>query len=117
MGSYPTTAGGSTIKDEAAVSLHDWSSGLCCHGGSGQAPVLGALLGNAVGATFNTAFGRDCKGRPQGDYFFGCQCVGPFNIGRRKRSPVDTRFFINSNQGIGGDFARCSLGTLLNRNG
>jgi len=78
---------------------------------------FGALLGNAVGATFNTAFGRDCKGRPQGDYFFGCQCVGPFNIGRRKRSPVDTRFFINSNQGIGGDFARCSLGTLLNRNG
>merc|ERR1711934_746476 len=59
---------------------------------------LGALLGNAVGATFNSAFGRDCKGRPQGDYFFGCQCVGPFNIGRKKRSPQDTRFFINSNQ-------------------
>merc|ERR1712226_980496 len=78
---------------------------------------LGALFGNAVGATFNTAFGRDCKGRPQGDYFFGCQCVGPFNIGRKKRSPVDTRFFINSNQGVGGDFARCSLGSLLNRNG
>ena len=36
---------------------------------------LGALFGNAVGATFNTAFGRDCKGRPQGDYFFGCQVI------------------------------------------
>ena len=36
---------------------------------------LGALLGNAVGATFNSAFGRDCKGRPQGDYFFGCQVL------------------------------------------
>ena len=34
---------------------------------------LGAIFGNAIGATFNTAFGRDCKGRPQGDYFFGCQ--------------------------------------------
>merc|ERR1712226_1346305 len=77
---------------------------------------LGSILSNVVGSTFNTAFGRDCKGRPQGDYFFGCQCVGPFNIGRRKRSPQDTRFFINSNQGVGGDFARCSLGTLLNRN-
>merc|ERR1712012_1133950 len=39
---------------------------------------LGALLGNAVGATFDTAFGRDCKGRPQGDYFFGCQVKGKF---------------------------------------
>ena len=26
------------------------------------------------------------------------KCVGPFNIGRKKRSPQDTRFFINSNQ-------------------
>merc|ERR1719414_1239702 len=78
---------------------------------------LGSLFVNGVGAVFNTAIARDCKGRPQGDYFYGCQCVGPFHLGRRKRSPVDTRFFINSNQGIGGDFARCSLGTLLNRNG
>jgi len=98
---------------------------------------LGSILSNVVGSSFNTAFGRDCKGRPQGDYFFGCQvptgrclgessfltfsipygqCLGPFNIGRRKRSPQDTRFFINSNQGVGGDFARCSLGSLLNRN-
>ena len=80
---------------------------------------LGSILSNVVGSSFNTAFGRDCKGRPQGDYFFGCQvptcrclgessfltfsipygqCLGPFNIGRRKRSPQDTRFFINSNQ-------------------
>merc|ERR1711971_1023361 len=78
---------------------------------------FGSLFGNAVSSSFNTAFGRDCKGRPQGDYFFGCQCVGPFNIGRKKRSPQDTRFFINSNQGVGGDFARCSLGSLLNRRG
>merc|ERR1712150_269603 len=78
---------------------------------------LGSLLTNGVGAAFNTAFGRDCRGRPQGDYFYGCQCVGPFNIGRRKRSPVDNRLFINSNQGAGGDFLRCSVATVLNRNG
>ena len=29
---------------------------------------------------------------------FLLKCVGPFNIGRKKRSPQDTRFFINSNQ-------------------
>merc|ERR1711915_977536 len=74
---------------------------------------LGALFANGAGAAFNTAFGRDCRGRPQGDYFYGCQCVGPFNIGRKKRSPV----FVNSNQGIGGDFIRCSVGTVLNRRG
>jgi len=34
---------------------------------------FGSLFGNAVSSSFNTAFGRDCKGRPQGDYFFGCQ--------------------------------------------
>merc|ERR1712226_1618909 len=45
---------------------------------------LGALFGNAVSSTFNTAFGRDCRGRPQGDYFFGCQCVGPFSVGREE---------------------------------
>merc|ERR1711890_74504 len=69
---------------------------------------FGSLFGNAVSSLFNTAFGRDCKGRPQGDYFFGCQCVGPFSVGRKKRSPL----FLNSNQGVGGDFLRCSLGSL-----
>merc|ERR1711908_104441 len=69
---------------------------------------FGSLFGNAVSSSFNTAFGRDCKGRPQGDYFFGCQCVGPFSVGRKKRSPL----FLNSNQGVGGDFLRCSLGSL-----
>merc|ERR1711974_152667 len=49
---------------------------------------FGSLFGNAVSSSFNTAFGRDCKGRPQGDYFFGCQCVGPFSVGRKKRSPL-----------------------------
>ena len=34
---------------------------------------LGALFTNSLGAAFNTAFGRDCKGRAQGDYFYGCQ--------------------------------------------
>ena len=29
---------------------------------------------------------------------FLLKCVGPFNIGRKKRLPQDTRFFINSNQ-------------------
>merc|ERR1719300_1252530 len=61
---------------------------------------FGSLLTNSVGAAFNTALGRDCKGRPQGSYFYGCQCVGPFNIGRRKRSPQN-KLFINSNQGVG----------------
>merc|ERR1711936_572897 len=69
---------------------------------------FGSLFGNAVSSSFNTAFGRDCKGRPQGDYFFGCQCVGPFSVGKKKRSPL----FLNSNQGVGGDFLRCSLGSL-----
>merc|ERR1711953_1012654 len=70
---------------------------------------LGALFGNAVSSTFNTAFGRDCRGRPQGDYFFGCQCVGPFSVGRKKRSPI----FLNSNQGVGGDFLRSLLDLLV----
>merc|ERR1712127_428583 len=80
---------------------------------------LGALFGTAIGSTFATALGRDCRGRAQGDYFYGCQCVGPFNVGRRKRSPqpVDSRFFLNSNQGLGGDLARCTVGSILNRNG
>merc|ERR1711915_682530 len=82
---------------------------------------LGSFLTNGLGAAFNTALGRDCKGRPQGDYFYGCQCVGPFNIGRKRRSAsaqnTNTRFFLNSNQGIGGDFIRCSVATVLNRNG
>ena len=137
---------------------------------------FGSVLTNGIGAAFNTALGRDCKGRPAGDYFFGCQvttnqvkyavnisfywkfptpspltfptvrnladhcggnclftycyklhfqlstpqCIGPFNIGRRRRSAqqgnTDTRFFINSNQGAGGDFIRCSVATVLNRN-
>eukprot|EP00088_Acartia_fossae_P050369 TRINITY_DN5639_c1_g1_i6.p1 TRINITY_DN5639_c1_g1~~TRINITY_DN5639_c1_g1_i6.p1 ORF type:complete len:122 (+),score=21.28 TRINITY_DN5639_c1_g1_i6:39-368(+) len=80
---------------------------------------FGSVLSNTIGAAFNTAIGRDCKGRPQGDYFFGCQCIGPFNIGRKRRSPqdpqTDTRFFINSNQGVGGDFVRCSVASFLNR--
>merc|ERR1712167_114336 len=79
---------------------------------------FGSILTNGLGAAFNTALGRDCKGRPQGDYFYGCQCVGPFNIGKRKRSAQNTanKLFINSNQGVGGDFIRCSAATFLNRN-
>merc|ERR1712131_463730 len=79
---------------------------------------LGSFLTNGLGAAFNTALGRDCKGRPQGDYFYGCQCVGPFNIGRKRRAAqnsVDNRLFINSNQGVGGDFLRCSVASVLNR--
>ena len=34
---------------------------------------LGSLVTNGLGAAFNTAFGRDCRGRAQGDYFYGCQ--------------------------------------------
>merc|ERR1719221_1399132 len=73
---------------------------------------FGSILTNGLGAAFNTAFGRDCKGRAQGDYFYGCQCVGPFNIGKRKRS-AQNKLFINSNQGLGGDFVRCSVATVL----
>eukprot|EP00088_Acartia_fossae_P065123 TRINITY_DN8021_c0_g1_i1.p1 TRINITY_DN8021_c0_g1~~TRINITY_DN8021_c0_g1_i1.p1 ORF type:complete len:125 (+),score=31.04 TRINITY_DN8021_c0_g1_i1:48-422(+) len=80
---------------------------------------FGSVASNLFGAAVNTAIGRDCKGRPQGDYFFGCQCIGPFNIGRRRReaqnSQTDTRLFINSNQGLGGDFIRCSAASFLNR--
>eukprot|EP00090_Calanus_glacialis_P036654 TRINITY_DN6264_c0_g1_i1.p1 TRINITY_DN6264_c0_g1~~TRINITY_DN6264_c0_g1_i1.p1 ORF type:complete len:107 (-),score=26.43 TRINITY_DN6264_c0_g1_i1:88-408(-) len=74
---------------------------------------FGSLFTNGLGAVFNTAIARDCRGRAQGDYFYGCQCVGPFNIGRKRRSPI----FLNSNQGVGGDFIRCSVGTVLNRRG
>ena len=34
---------------------------------------FGYLLSNGLAAFLNTAIGRDCKGRPQGDYFYGCQ--------------------------------------------
>ena len=40
--------------------------------------LFGSLSGaasNLVGSAFNTAFGRDCRGRPQGDYFYGCQVI------------------------------------------
>ena len=37
-----------------------------------------SLFANGVGSLFNSAFGRDCKGRPQGDYFYNCQVT--FNI-------------------------------------
>merc|ERR1712106_400129 len=73
---------------------------------------FGSLLTNGLGAALNTAIGRDCKGRAQGDYFYGCQCVGPFNIGRKRRSPqnTDTRFFLNSNQGLGGGLCEVQRG-------
>ena len=37
----------------------------------------GSIFGNAVSTGFSAAFGgnRDCRGRPQGDYFFGCQVI------------------------------------------
>ena len=126
---------------------------------------LGAIFGNAIGATFNTAFGRDCKGRPQGDYFFGCQVqnwviwnnfilvvkvcwpvqhrkeeeVSPGHAVLHKQQPGSSNssflktlqlsfpfFFQIGNvlvvppfhfQGVGGDFARCTVGSLLNRRG
>jgi hypothetical protein len=34
---------------------------------------FGSLFTNGLGAVFNTAIARDCKGRAQGDYFYGCQ--------------------------------------------
>ena len=34
---------------------------------------FGSIASNLFGAALNTAIGKDCKGRPQGDYFFGCQ--------------------------------------------
>ena len=38
---------------------------------------MGSIFGSALSSKFNAAFGgnRDCRGRPQGDYFFGCQVV------------------------------------------
>ncbi|XP_023325188.1 uncharacterized protein LOC111698937 [Eurytemora carolleeae] len=77
---------------------------------------FGGAASNFIGAAVNSVIGRDCRGRPQGDYFYGCQCIGPLNIGRKKRSPQGTRF-LNSNQGLGGDFIRCSIGSFLGRNG
>ena len=37
------------------------------------AAVTSGVASNLIGAAVSTAFGRDCKGRPQGDYFYGCQ--------------------------------------------
>ena len=34
---------------------------------------FGTFFGNGVSAGFHTALGRDCMGRAQGDYFYGCQ--------------------------------------------
>ena len=34
---------------------------------------FGTFFGNGVSASFHTVLGRDCRGRPQGDYFYGCQ--------------------------------------------
>ena len=34
---------------------------------------LGGAATSLIGSALNTAIGRDCKGRPQGDYFYGCQ--------------------------------------------
>ena len=34
---------------------------------------FGTFFGNGVSASFHTALGRDCRGRAQGDYFYGCQ--------------------------------------------
>ena len=38
---------------------------------------VGSIFGSALSSKFNAAFGgnRDCRGRPQGDYFFGCQVI------------------------------------------
>ena len=34
---------------------------------------FGTFFGNGVSASIHTVLGRDCRGRPQGDYFYGCQ--------------------------------------------
>ena len=36
---------------------------------------MGSIFGSALSSKLNAAFGgnRDCRGRPQGGYFFGCQ--------------------------------------------
>ena len=36
---------------------------------------FGTFFGNAASAGVHTALGRDCRGRPQGDYFYGCQVM------------------------------------------
>ena len=37
----------------------------------------GSIFGNALSSKFSAVFGgnRDCRGRPHGDYFFGCQVI------------------------------------------
>jgi len=47
-------------------------------------------------------FYRDCKGRPQGDKYYGCGC----NNGRKKRQSDNTRFFD----------VRCAAASILGRN-
>merc|ERR1712054_546908 len=47
-------------------------------------------------------FYRDCKGRPQGDKYYGCGC----NNGRKKRQSENTRIFD----------IRCAAASILGRN-
>ena len=135
---------------------------------------FGTFFGNGVSASIHTVLGRDCRGRPQGDYFYGCQVhigillwvsgvkrsngeiiifsvsvssmwgeergLHSFSAATRcldgqtcsilhhrlakkysvKLVPLICSFFdytLVINQGVGGDFLRCSFGSLLNRIG
>merc|ERR1712226_912704 len=46
--------------------------------GSGFAGI-GGSNGNTCSCATSVEFGGDCKGRGQGDRFFGCGCGGPGN--------------------------------------
>merc|ERR1712179_73305 len=56
--------------------------------GSGPGSI-GGSTGSTCSCATSVEFGGDCKGRGQGDRFFGCGCGGPgngiFTFSKRKR--------------------------------
>merc|ERR1719391_680321 len=61
----------------------------CATGGDPGERVTAPRLGRVCNCATSVEFGGDCKGRGQGDRFFGCGCGGPgngiFAFSQRKR--------------------------------
>merc|ERR1739842_125803 len=76
----------------------------CATGGDPGDTVTAPRLGRVCNCATSVEFGGDCKGRGQGDRFFGCGCGGPgngiFAFSKRKRRQTG---FGGEEAGFGGE--------------
>ena len=93
------------------------SNGLFGGGNSNSNGLFGGGSSNSNNCNCASNTGSDCKGRPQGDRFYGCGCKGNsngglFSFGRKKRQVSQTGEDLN-NKILN---FRCIQATLTGRN-